>query len=370
MSVKRRLILSAAATLLIPAVLIVFLSILLVVVFALIKPEARISFSDGIALSDPFVFKLVMIWCIGSVIIVGITAVVVAINIYKNVILPIKRLSKGVEYMKKGDLSYEFIGSGDAELRELFASFEELRLRLQRNVKQELENDDLRQQLLVNLSHDIKTPVTSIKGYVEGILDGVAATDEMRERYMNTIYSKADLIERLADNLSVYSKLEMGKMQYSMTDIDITDFVPKTVSEYEIDLNIAGIDINYDISPKPLICVGDKENLRRVFTNIITNAIKYKAQGKGCLDISIKSDKAGIRINFADRGRGIPKEDLERIFDGFFRADLSRNSAIPGNGLGLSVCKRIIEDHGGRIWARNRDGGGTEFIMIIPEVNK
>ncbi len=370
MSVKRRLILSALVMLIVPAVLIIVLSILLIGVFMIFHPEIELSAVEGVSVSDPYIIRFIIIWAAMAVACFAATAAAIAINLRNSVLEPMRRLSDGVRHMKNGDLSYEFVGSGDRELKELFSDFEELRLRLQRNVRREIEKDDLKKTLLVNLSHDIKTPVTSIKGYIEGIRDGVANTDEMRERYLNTIYVKADLIERLADNLSVYSKLELGKMQYKMTSLDINEFIKKIAAEYEMDMQIAKMQLVTNVGDEPIICTADAENMRRVFSNIIINAIKYKNPGEGSLEISAQKNDEGIRICFADRGRGIPKEDLENVFDGFYRADASRNGAIPGNGLGLSVCKRIIADHGGKIWARNRSGGGCEFIIILPSYQR
>lgn len=370
MSVKRRLILSALIMLIVPAVLIIVLSILLVGVFMIFHPEIELSAVGGISISDPYIIRFIIIWAVMAIICFAATAIGIAISLRNSVLEPVRRLSDGVKHMKNGDLTYEFIGAGDKEMKELFLDFEELRLKLQRNVQSGIEKDDLRRTLLVNLSHDIKTPVTSIKGYVEGIRDGVANTDEMRERYLNTIYAKADLIERLADNLSVYSKLELKKMQYKMTSLNLNDFIKKIAAEHEMDMQIANMRLITDVGEEPIICTADAENMRRVFSNIIINAIKYKKPGEGSLEISAQKNDEGIRICFADRGRGIPKEDLENVFDGFYRADESRNGAIPGNGLGLSVCKRIIADHGGKIWARNRSGGGCEFIIILPSYQR
>lgn len=366
MSVKRRLILSTLIMLIVPAVSIVVLSILLIGVFMIFHPEIELSALGGVSVSNPYIVRFIIIWAVLAIVCFAATATGIWINLKDSVIEPLGRLSDGVRHMKNGDLNYEFAGAGDRELKELFADFEELRLRLQRNVQSGIEKDDLQKTLLVNLSHDIKTPVTSIKGYIEGIRDGVASTDEMRERYLNTIYAKADLIERLADNLSVYSKLELGKMQYKMISMDMGTFIKGIAEEYEMDMQIAGMRLETDVGGKPILCMADAENMRRVFSNIIINAIKYKNPGEGSLEISAAVNDTGIRICFADRGRGIPKEDLDNVFDGFYRADASRNAAIPGNGLGLSVCKRIVADHGGRIWARNRSGGGCEFIIILP----
>ncbi len=370
MTLKRKLIIAAIMTVAVPAVLMIILSIPLIGVFMIIHPDLELSLVQGVSVSNPYIIKFLVLWLILAVLCVAAAGVCAALYIGKSILNPLRRLSEGLEHMKEGDLSYEFVGSGDRELRELFTSFEELRLMLQRSVRRDIEAENLRTTLMVNLSHDIKTPVTSIKGYVEGLRDGVADTPEKRRKYINTIYIKAEQIERLADNLSVYSKLEMGRMQYSMRKTDAAHLLRCASAEFELDLQAADMDVTVKLSDEPLYCMADTENLGRVFSNLITNAIKYKKDGRGSLSLSAERGAGGIRIVFADRGRGIPEGDLERIFDSFFRADPSRNSAIQGNGLGLSVCKRIVSDHGGKIWARNRAGGGSEFIIILPEYDK
>lgn len=370
MSLKRKLIIAAVMTVVVPAVLMIILSIPLIGVFMIIHPDLKLSLVQGVSVSNPYIVKFIVLWLILAVLCVAAAGICAALYIGKSVLIPLRRLSEGLRHMKEGDLNYEFIGSGDRELKELFFSFEELRLMLQRKVRRGIEEENLRTTLMVNLSHDIKTPVTSIKGYVEGLRDGVADTPEKQRKYVNTIYIKAEQIERLADNLSVYSKLEMGRMQYSMRKTDAAMLLETVAAEFELDLQAANMEVTVNIPSEPLYCMADGDNIKRVFSNLITNAVKYKKDGRGSLTLSASRGAGGIRISFADRGRGIPEEDLERIFDSFYRADPSRNSAVQGNGLGLSICKRIVNDHGGKIWARNRKGGGSEFILILPEYEK
>ena len=360
MSVKKKLLISAIIMLTVPAVLIVILSVLLVGIFTFLNPTVELSFHSGVSISNPAVIRLIVVWGIMAVIIVLTTGLCIASYIGKSVLRPLNNLSEALEHMKNGDLDFEFVGSGDEEIRKLCSSFEDLRLRLQKNVRLNLEKENEQKMLLANISHDIKTPITAIKGYVEGIKDGIAETPEKQQHYLDTIHAKADAIGQMAENLSIYSKLELGRVQYNKTETDIFEFLAKVAKEFELDLQVSQTMLELDISNETAVMLIDSEKMRRVFANIITNAIKYKKSGQGILKISGKKDENGIIISFADNGRGIAEKDIPHIFDGFYRGDPSRNSKIEGNGLGLSISRRIVNDHGGKIWIRSHEGDGCE----------
>ena len=220
--------------------------------------------------------------------------------------------------------------------------------------------------LLANISHAIRPPITSIKGYVEGIRDGVADTPEKRDHYLRTIYMKAEAIEQMAENLSIYSKLELGRVHYNRERTDIFAQTASAAEEFSLDLQTAGIELIVDMPSNAEYVMADTEKLRRVFANIIINAIKYKKPTGSRLVISGESTENGAVITFSDNGIGVSEKELSHIFDGFYRGDPSRNSKIEGNGLGLSISRRIIEDHGGKIWARSVVGRGMDIIILLP----
>ncbi len=324
MSVKKKLLISAIIMLTVPAVLIVILSVLLVGVFTFLNPSVELSFTDGISISNPAIIRFVIIWAVMAVAVVLATGLCISSYIGRSILTPLKNLSEALEHMKNGDLDYEFTGSGDEEIRRICASFEELRLRLQKNVKLSLEHENEQKMLLANISHDIKTPITSIKGYIEGIRDGVADTPEKISHYLDTVYIKAEAIEQMAENLSIYSKLELGRVQYNKTETDIFEFTRKVAREFELDIIAADMDFFADIPDEKASVMADSEKLRRVFANIITNSIKYKKPGRGRLEISAEKTEDGVFIAFRDDGRGIAKKDIPHIFEGFYRGDPSR----------------------------------------------
>ncbi len=370
MSVKKKFIIITAIMMLIPAVLIILLSVLLIGIFSVAGTGGNLSLISGVSVSNPYLSGFVIIWAVSAVLVLAVTAVCVWFYINKTLFRPLKNLSDALDRMKTGDLTCEFAGSGDEELKRLCASFEELRLHLQKNVRKNLRKENEQRMLLANISHDIRTPITSIKGYVEGIRDGIADTPEKRDHYLRTIYMKAEAIEQMAENLSIYSKLELGKVQYNREPLDIFAQAAAAAEEFSLDLQTADIILSVDMPGTAEYVMADSEKLRRVFANIIINAIKYKKSGEGKLDIKGEVTENGVVITFSDSGIGIEEKELSHIFDGFYRGDPSRNSKIEGNGLGLSISRRIVEDHGGKIWARSVVGEGTDIVILLPVLRR
>ena len=352
--------------LIIPIVMIILLSLIMSALFVLLHPTVELSIANGIEISNPIITKFLIIWAAAAIMIIISGVVAVTAYLSRSVLKPVKELTTAMEHLKNGDLTYEFTGSGDKEIMALCQAYDSLRLRLQTTAADTLEHDNEQRMLLANLSHDIKTPVTSIMGYVEGIRDGVADTPEKLDKYLSTIYSKASSIELMAENMSLYAKLEMRRLNYNTESIDIFGFINNTVTEFELDLSQSGIHLTHRFPKDDCVVKGDKEKLSRVFANIITNAVKYRGSSPGTLDVSGEITPHGVLITFADNGKGIAEADLEHIFDSFYRGDSSRNSKISGNGLGLSICRKIIEDHGGKIWIRSQIGKGTDVMILLP----
>lgn len=365
MSIKQKLMICLIIMLVFPIVMIVLLTFVMGAILVIIHPTVEFS-AAGVEISNPIIVKFLVIWAAASIFIIFIGVIAITAYLSKSILRPVKDLTVAMDKMKNGDLTYEFSGSADKEIKELCRAYDELRLNLQINAAERVEYENEQRMLIANLSHDIKTPVTSILGYVEGIRDGVADTPEKLDKYLYTIHSKAETIELMAENMSLYAKLEMKRLSYNMENISMNDFLEKSVAEYELDLQQGGIELLFNLSDDNCIIRGDKEKLRRVFANIITNAIKYKSGSNGLLSVGTELGPHGLLITFADTGRGIAPGDLEHIFESFYRGDSSRNAKVGGNGLGLSICKKIIEDHGGKIWIRSELNSGTKVTILLP----
>ena len=205
-----------------------------------------------------------------------------------------------------------------------------------------------------------------MKGYSEGILDGVADTPEKQERYIRTIYNKANEMDRLLNELTLYSKIDTNRIPYNFKKINVSDYFNDCIEEIGLDLETRGIGLTYfNYADENIVIIADPEQLMRVVNNIVTNAIKYMDKQKGQINVRIKDVGDFIQVEIEDNGKGISARDLPYIFDRFYRTDSSRNSSTGGSGIGLSIVKKIIEDHGGKIWATSKEKTGTTMYFVI-----
>lgn len=297
-----------------------------------------------------------------SFIIVNIITIVI---FSKKIIKPLANLQKAAVNISEGNLDFEVVEDGDAQIRDLCRSFEKMRLKLIEAVYIQQKYDENRKMLFSSISHDLKTPITAVKGYVEGILDGVANTPQKIEKYLNTIYSKTVHMDRMIDDLLLHSKFDMGKVPLNFEKTDIVTYFEDCINEVETELEKDNIDIElHNELTECRYVLLDRDKIRRVVINIIDNSRKYMDKEQGKIDIFLRETSANVIIELKDNGSGISQKDLPYIFDRFYRADSSRGTS-KGSGLGLAIAKQIIEGHGGRIWAISRDGKGTSVMISL-----
>lgn len=288
-----------------------------------------------------------------------------------GVFAPINDLNKAMKNIADGNLDYMLpVPAGkhkkQGEIYDLYSNYEQMRLQLKESADEKIQTDTQNRELISNISHDLKTPITSIKGYVEGIMDGVADTPEKMDKYIRTIYNKANDMNRLINELTIYTNIDANRIPYHFHKINVSDYFNDCIEEVGLDLDSRNIKLNYTnlVSPDTLI-IADPEQLKRVINNIIGNSAKYIDKPKGMIDIRILDEVDSIRVEIEDNGKGVSAKELGRIFERFYRTDSSRNSAQGGSGIGLSIVKKIIEDHGGYIWATSREGEGTCMHFVI-----
>lgn len=286
--------------------------------------------------------------------------------IRKSVFTPIDELNIAMRKIKNGDFDYALQTEGKGELGDLYRNYEDMRLRLKESTEENIQQRKQNKELVSNISHDLKTPITAIKGYVEGIMDGVADTPEKMDKYIKTIYNKANDMDRLINELTVYSGIDNNRIPYNFHRINVADYFGDCVEEVGLDLDSRGIELNYSnyVDPETVV-IADPEQMKKVVNNIISNSVKYMDKPHGEIDIRILDEVDSIRVEIEDNGKGIEQKDLQKIFDRFYRTDASRNSAQGGSGIGLSIVKKIIEDHGGYIWATSKEGEGTCIHFVI-----
>ncbi len=316
----------------------------------------------GAMISKRFMGYLVL----AMAVILILTSALITAWVNQDIYKPIKELSVAMRKIAEGDFDYRLTQKQEGEVGRLYDNYEQMRLQLKENAEEKMQNEKKSKELVSNISHDLKTPITSIKGYVEGIMDGVADTPEKMDKYIRTIYNKANDMDRLINELTTYSGIDSNKIPYHFHVLNIADYFQDCVEEVGLDLEQKDIQLNYtNLAPADTCIVADPEQLKKVINNIISNSVKYMGHDKGIIDIRILDEGESVRIEIEDNGKGIAAKDIGNIFERFYRTDSSRNSLQGGSGIGLSIVKKIIEDHGGYVWATSKEGEGTCMHFVI-----
>jgi signal transduction histidine kinase len=358
LSIRNRLIISNIAMIVIPVITFFLIDILLgIFLFRRL---------DGNSL-ETFIkirFGLVLL-------VIIITNGLLAFFVSKSIILPVKKLTKAATEIHEGNLDFHIKPLNNDELGQLAETFEKMRFKLKESAGLQVKYEENRKELIANISHDLKTPITSIKGYVEGICDGVANTPEKMDRYIRTIYSKAIDLDHLIDELFLYSKLDLNRVPFHFEIIDLYMYIADFIEELRFELEEEGISVTFQADQKDSYKVmADREQLKRVVTNIIHNSLKHLDKKEKNIYVHMNAMSEKVIVQMEDNGSGISEKELPNIFDRFYRVDTSRNTATGGSGLGLAIVKRIIQEHDGEIWAESTLGEGTSIIFTLKKAGE
>ncbi|MDD3219809.1 MAG: HAMP domain-containing sensor histidine kinase [Lachnospiraceae bacterium] len=314
----------------------------------------------------PQIRAMIMDMIFTMVVILLFTCVGLSVWIYHGVIAPLNKLKKATNSIRDGNLDFVLDVHGVDEISDLCNDFEEMRQRLKASTEEKVQFDKENKELISNISHDLKTPITAIKGYVEGIMDGVADTPEKMDRYVRTIYNKANDMDRLINELTFYSKIDTNRIPYTFSKINVTDYFNDCVEELGLDLEEKGVELTYhNLVKSDTMVIADAEQIKRVIDNIVGNSMKYQNKEKCKIDIRVKDVGDFVQVEIEDNGKGIAAKDLPNIFDRFYRTDASRNSSKGGSGIGLSIVKKVLEDHGGKVWATSKEDVGTTMYFVL-----
>lgn len=286
--------------------------------------------------------------------------------IYRSILTPIETLKKATRNIRDGNLDFEVEIGDDDEIGELCADFEEMRIRLKESTEEKVVFDSQNKELISNISHDLKTPITAVKGYVEGLLDGVADTPEKQEKYLRTIYNKANDMDRLINELTFYSKIDTNRIPYTFNKINVKEYFDDCFEDIGMEMSQQQVSLSYDNKVAPdVMVIADAEQIKRVINNIVGNSVKYMDKPDKSIAILVTDVGDFVQVEIEDNGRGIAAKDLPYIFDRFYRTDTSRNSSKGGSGIGLSIVHKVMEDHGGKVWATSREGEGTTMYFVL-----
>ncbi len=309
------------------------------------------------------IFELIIV----AALVLALTAGIMMLWIYRGTMTPVRKLRVATKNIMEGNLDFDIDYKENDEIGELCRDFDDMRIRLKESTEEKTVAEQENKALISNIAHDLRTPITAVKGYTEGILDGVADTPEKQERYLRTIYTKATEMDALINELTLYAKIDTNRIPYNFSKIRVSEYFADCLDEIRLDLETKNVGLSYiNYADEDTIIIADSEQLMRVVHNIINNAVKYMdGSRKGQINIRIKDVGDFIQVEIEDNGNGIAAQDLPYIFDRFYRTDASRSSATGGSGIGLSIVKKIIEDHGGQIWATSQIDTGTIMYFVI-----
>ena len=276
-------------------------------------------------------------------------------KLVNHIMEPLDALADGAERIRKNDLTQDIAYSGDVEFENVCRTFNEMRGAILAGQEKNRKYEKARTDMIAGISHDLRTPLTAIRGVIKGLLDGVASTPERQKNFLETAYRRTGDMDLLLNQLFYLSKLETGNMPFDFKTIDICEFIRNYVKGKQEFLENGKAEITADIKGGPGYVSVDPEQFQRIFDNLLENSRRYGGVTPLKIKISLERNKEGFCICFSDNGVGVPEEKLPYIFDEFYRGDESRNKK-EGNGLGLYIVRYLTEAMGGSVWAENAGG--------------
>jgi len=300
-----------------------------------------------------------------SLLVIVVTNGVISTKTTKKITVPLDLLSYGAEQIKNGNLDYKIQYDGKDEFGAVISNFDEMRARLRQSIQAQLKYEEDRKELVAGISHDLRTPLTAIKGYVKGLKDGVANTPEKQQRYRDIIYTKACEMDVLVDTLFLFSKLDTGHLPFYFEKVNCKDYLDEFINHTTEDFKRKGLEIAYHNScPPDTVVKLDADQMNRVFSNILENSAKYKRLDICQVDFEASRQGEEVVLEIGDDGQGVPEEILPNLFNSFYRGDASRTNPTESSGLGLSIAERIVKAHKGTITAQNKNG--LSIIIKLP----
>ncbi|MDO5149276.1 MAG: ATP-binding protein [Oscillospiraceae bacterium] len=318
-------------------------------------------------LNELLVKNILVILCVMIIAAVIVTNRFLTKFIFRKIEAPLDILTDGVHQIRDGNLDYRITYSGKDEFQTVCEAFNDMAARLKESVEITQKNDQNRKELIAGISHDLRTPLTSIKAYIEGLLEGVAATPQMQQKYMKTILAKANDIDRMVDKLFLFSKLDLGNCPFYPEKLNIGQEILSVITSNEKEYREKGMQILCKDISQDMEVYADPVQLRSAITNILENSLKYRDSETVAVEIYCEDSAEDVSIIIEDNGPGVPSEALPKLFDVFYRSDPSRNNPNKGSGLGLAITAKILEHFGGSVRAENLQPKGLRIIMTIPK---
>ena len=320
---------------------------------------------EFLTISPKTVTVLNMIPIIISVLIIVGLALANYIFSDRDILRPISQLHKSAKSILKGDFSDKITYDYDSEIGLFCHDFEAMRDELKFSKERELAVKANEKELLACLSHDIKTPLTAINGYVSGIKDGIVKDRAGIENYCSIILKRVKMLSKLLDDILEHSKAELNKMDITLSEFYCGQFFKDLIEDLYIEIKSKGLQFNAPEEIPDLLLNADRKRLTQVMYNLVSNSIKYSKE-QGVIEINFESSNNFLKVYIKDTGMGINSADVPYIFNKFYRGEKSRNQNIAGSGLGLSISKYIMEAHGGFIQCVESSDKGTTMCFGLP----
>lgn len=287
-------------------------------------------------------------------------SVLLAVLIARSVARPLQGMAEASEAIAGGNYDQQLPLSGPDEVQRVAASFNEM-------VEQVAGSQRAQRDLVANISHDLRTPLTSIRGWSQALLDGTAASGKRQQQAATVIYSEAERMERMVEQLLDLARIESGQLQLSRQPVDLGQLLAEVRASFRPRAQEKSVELVTEIQPAPLV-EGDRDRLSQILANLVDNALSHTPPGgRVRLALYLLSD-GQVEVIVQDNGQGIPQEELSRIFERFYQVDKSRAGPAEdrGSGLGLAIVRELVEAHGGQITARSAPGQDTVFTIRLP----
>ncbi len=301
----------------------------------------------------------------GTILLIILLGRYIARSLTRQILVPLEAIREAAGEISRGNLDTPLrLPPRDDELGEACRDIEKMRRDLLAAKEERERYEANRKELLAGISHDLATPLTSIKGYASGILDGIAATEEKRRHYIERIAATAATMESLVESLFLFSKLDLGRMEFHRTTVDLSAWLSDFMGESRVLYEGRGLALEYTGEPSLTVCL-DSMQFARVAQNILSNSAKYGAKK---IAVRLWQSEGKAELSFTDDGKGVEASELGSIFESFYRTDKARSDTAKGSGLGLAIARKIIEGLGGRIWAEKPGDRGLTIRIALPLV--
>lgn len=305
------------------------------------------------------------LWLIvGVVVFAALVGAAGSIVTVRSVVGPLERISRAADRFAAGDLDARSGVAGADEAGRLGAAFDSMAASVQRSWQEQEARDRAHRTLVASISHDLRTPLASLRAMTEALRDGVVEDPATRRRYVELALDQTEELGALVDDLFQYSRLEAGDLALVREAVDVGDLVSDTVGQFASAAAGRGVALDAEV-PGPLVASVGPREVQRVLSNLVDNALRHTPDG-GAVAIRAAREDGSIRVEVTDTGPGFAEADVGRVFEAFHRGDPSRSRATGGAGLGLAIARRLVEAHGGTVWAANAGSGGALVGFTIP----